>query len=146
MRVIVYTQKVHQFFLFVLYQFVCMQKADKLLQLFHLLLYNYLCSLFIAALSHADHVISGQVKLGTQYHYHMETHTVVVEPHEGGFKVQSATQWVTRVQAAVAMVMNIPVSSVDVSVKRVGGSFGAKTTRPNMVAAACALGASITGR
>ena len=105
-----------------------------------------LCIIYIAALSHADHVITGEVELGTQYHYHMETHTVVVVPNEGGFKVQSATQWVDRVQAAVAMVMDVPASSVDVSVKRVGGSYGAKTTRPNMVAAACALGASITGR
>ncbi|XP_064388596.1 xanthine dehydrogenase/oxidase-like [Halichondria panicea] len=99
-----------------------------------------------AAMSGADHVITGKVELGSQYHYHMETHTAVVIPDEGGFKVQSATQWVDRVQAAVAMVMNIPASSVDVSVKRIGGAYGAKTTRPNLVAAACALGASVTGR
>ncbi len=97
-------------------------------------------------MSSADHVITGKVELGSQYHYHMETQTAVVVPDEGGFKVQSATQWVDRVQAAVAMVMKIPASSVDVSVKRIGGAYGAKTTRPNLIAAACALGASVTGR
>ncbi len=89
-------------------------------------------------MSSADHVITGKVELGSQYHYHMETQTAVVVPDEGGFKVQSATQWVDRVQAAVAMVMKIPASSVDVSVKRIGGAYGAKTTRPNLIAAACA--------
>ncbi len=91
-------------------------------------------------------MITGQVELGAQYHYHLETHTAVVVPDEGGFKVQSATQWIDRVQAAVAMVMDVPASAVDVSVKRVGGAYGAKTTRPNMVAAACALGASASYR
>ena len=38
------------------------------------------------------------------------------------------------------------VSSVDVSVKRVGGAYGSKITRPNIVAAACALGAHVTRR
>lgn len=36
--------------------------------------------------------------------------------------------------------------SVDVSVKRVGGAYGSKITRPNLIAAACALGAHVTRR
>jgi len=76
----------------------------------------------------------------------METHTAMVIPSEGEFKVYSATQWVERVQSAVASVLGVPASAVDVSVKRIGGAYGAKTTRPNLVAAACALGASVTGR
>ena len=91
-------------------------------------------------------MISGQVECGSQYHYHIETQTAVVIPQEEGFKVHSSTQWVDRVQAAIAIVLDVPVSSVDVSVKRVGGAYGAKTTRPNLIAAACALGASVTGR
>ena len=91
-------------------------------------------------------MISGQVECGSQYHFHMETHTAVVIPDEGGFKVHSSTQWADRVQAAVAIVLDIPASSVAVTVKRVGGGYGAKTTRPNLIATACALGASVTGR
>ena len=36
--------------------------------------------------------------------------------------------------------------SVDVSVKRCGGAYGAKITRANLTAAACALGAHATKR
>ena len=36
--------------------------------------------------------------------------------------------------------------SVNVSVKRVGGGYGAKVSRSQHIAAACALGAYVTGR
>ena len=39
-----------------------------------------------------------------------------------------------------------PSLSIDVSVKRCGGGFGAKLTRSNLTAAACALGAFATQR
>lgn len=37
-------------------------------------------------------------------------------------------------------------SSVDVSVRRVGGAFGGKAKRPKFAAIACALGAHATKR
>ena len=37
-------------------------------------------------------------------------------------------------------------SSVDVSVRRVGGAFGGKAKRPKFAAIACALGAHATNR
>ena len=91
-------------------------------------------------------MISGRVTCGSQYHFHMETQTALVIPQEDGYTVYSASQWVDRVQSAIASVLAVPASSVDVSVKRIGGSYGAKITRSNLIAAACALGASVTRR
>lgn len=100
----------------------------------------------VGALSGADHVISGRVTCGSQYHYHLETQTALVIPQDDGYTVYSATQWVDRVQSAISSILAVPASSVDVSVKRIGGSYGAKLTRANLIGAACALGASVTRR
>lgn len=108
----------------------------------------FTCALFlyVAAIQNSDHVISGQISCGSQYHFTMETQTALVVPLEEGYTVYSATQWTDNVQAAVAGVLGIGASSVDVSVKRVGGAYGSKLTRANMIAAACAVGACTTGR
>ena len=119
-----------------------------------------------AALASADHVISGQVAVGYQYHFHLETHACLCVPTEDGYTVYSSTQWTANVQTAVAGVLGITNNrycplikrycklvrvhlspcSVDVSVKRCGGGFGGKISRPNLTAAACALGAHATRR
>lgn len=130
--------------------------------------YRYLVN--VAAMSKADMTIRGQIECGSQYHFTMETQAALVVPTEGHtYSVYSSTQWVGYVQAAVANVLGIPSSryvcigpwlltcgacmhaclsgrSVDVSVRRVGGGYGSKITRPNLIAAACALGAQITRR
>lgn len=91
--------------------------------------------------------LRGQIECGSQYHFTMETQTSLVVPNEGEtYSVYSATQWVTSVQAAVASVLGLENSSVDVTVKRIGGGYGAKLLRPNAIAAACALGAHSTRR
>lgn len=91
-------------------------------------------------------MISGCFTCGSQYHYHLETQTSLVIPREDGYTVHAATQWLDRVQSAIANVLAVPASSVDVSVKRIGGSYGAKFTRSNLIAAACAVGACVTNR
>lgn len=99
-----------------------------------------------AAIQHSDNVISGQTECGSQYHFHMETQTALVIPLEDCYTVYSATQWTDSVQAAVADVLGVSTSSVDVSVKRIGGAYGSKITRANLIAAACAVGAYATKR
>lgn len=98
------------------------------------------------AISKSDHVISGEVSCGSQYHVHMETHAALVTPEDDGYTVYSSTQWVTQVQFAVAAILGIPNNKVNASVKRVGGGYGAKITRSAQTAAACALGAYLTRR
>eukprot|EP00731_Ephydatia_muelleri_P028954 Em0020g598a len=99
-----------------------------------------------AAIATSAHVIEGEISCGTQYHFHMETHTTVCLPEDQGYTVYSSTQWTDLTQSAVATVLGIPVSSVDVRVKRLGGAYGAKITRGHQAAAACALGACLTRR
>jgi len=76
----------------------------------------------------------------------METQIALVVPLEEGYIVHSATQWTDNVQSAVAGVLGVPSSSVDVSVKRIGGAYGSKITRANLIAAACAVGAYASRR
>ncbi len=76
----------------------------------------------------------------------METQTAVVVPVEEGYSVFSATQWTDNVQSVVAGVLGVGASSVDVSVKRVGGAYGSKITRASMIAAGCAVGAHASRR
>jgi len=99
-----------------------------------------------AAISSSPHSIQGEVECGTQYHFHMETHTSLCIPEDDGFTFVSSTQWTALTQAAVSNVLGIPTSSVNVSAKRVGGAYGAKITRGHQIAAACGLGAYITKR
>ncbi|XP_026467613.1 indole-3-acetaldehyde oxidase-like [Ctenocephalides felis] len=88
-----------------------------------------------------DNIIRGTMEMGTQYHYTMETHVAICVPIEDGIDVYSSTQWIDAVQIAVADVLNIPVCKVNLAVRRIGGGYGMKISRSNLVAAACALAA-----
>jgi xanthine dehydrogenase/oxidase len=61
--------------------------------------------LSIAAITNSDHVISGEISCGSQYHFYMETHGCLCVPKEGGYEVYSSTQWPAEVQFGVAGVM-----------------------------------------
>ena len=79
-------------------QFFWIFKADVIMMLLLLL---------VAAFSKSDHVISGQVAVGYQYHFHLETHACLCVPTEDGYTVYSSTQWTANVQTAVAGILGI---------------------------------------
>ena len=58
----------------------------------------------------AEKVVQGRFKMGSQYHFHMETQTCIVSPMEDGFDVAVASQGVNMIQNIVAMALNIPVN------------------------------------
>ncbi|CAI8020059.1 Xanthine dehydrogenase/oxidase [Geodia barretti] len=99
-----------------------------------------------AAIAKSARTVEGTISCDSQYHFHMETQTSLVIPEAEGYMVYSSTQWTQRTQAAVAAVLGINNSSVDVSVRRVGGAYGGKITRSHWIAAACGLAAHATGR
>ena len=68
----------------------------------------FLLWLPLDAISKSDHVISGQIAVGHQYHFHLETHACLCVPEEEGYTVYSSTQWTANVQTAVAGVLGIP--------------------------------------
>lgn len=74
--------------------------------------------------------ISGHFEIpSTQYHYHMETQQCLCVPSEDGIEIYSSSQWNDTAQVAVAEVLNVPVNTVNMVVRRVGGAFGGKISR-----------------
>ncbi|KAJ9576511.1 hypothetical protein L9F63_025594, partial [Diploptera punctata] len=92
------------------------------------------------------HVIKGSFDFGSQYHYTMETQSTVVIPIEDGLDVYPASQWMDLVQIAVSRVLDIPESSINVKVRRLGGAYGSKISRSAVVTTACALAAHLLNR
>ncbi len=91
--------------------------------------------------------LQGTIATGEQSHFYFETQSVVVTPDEPGvFDVAVSTQDLASCQNAIAAALGIPAANVTVTVMRVGGGFGGKETRPPMIAAAAAVGASVTGK
>lgn len=67
----------------------------------------------------------------------------VCEPTEDGFKIECNTQWIDYLHRSVANVLGLENSScIDIQVKQVGGAFGGKLNRPNIVACAAAIAAN----
>ncbi|CAH1786918.1 unnamed protein product [Owenia fusiformis] len=95
-----------------------------------------------SAIKTAPKSIEGEITMETQYHMHMETQCCVAEPTEDqGLHVYASTQYCTGTQQGISQVLNMPINSIRVEVKRLGGGYGGKITRNFMVSTACALAA-----
>ncbi|SIS22813.1 xanthine dehydrogenase, molybdenum binding subunit apoprotein [Aquipseudomonas alcaligenes] len=100
-----------------------------------------------AALAAAPHRIKGQLEIGGQEHFYLETQIASVLPTEdGGMLVYSSTQHPTEVQKLVADVLGVPMHKVTVDMRRMGGGFGGKETQAASPACLCAVIAHLTGR
>ena len=99
------------------------------------------------ALESADHRLSGEVTLGGQDHFYLETHASWVIPApDGSYQVYAGTQHPTETQATIAHVLGMPRSHIVVTCLRMGGGFGGKETQANLMAAAAAVAAQKTGQ
>ncbi|KAJ8719472.1 hypothetical protein PYW08_011647 [Mythimna loreyi] len=85
------------------------------------------------------YVIKGEYKLESQFHFYMEPQTCIVRPTEDGLEVIASTQWLDLTNVAIAQCLNKPTNSVQVIVRRVGGSYGGKITRSSQIACAAAI-------
>lgn len=88
-----------------------------------------------------DVTVKGELEMGHQYHFFMEPHTTVAIPSEGGIQLYVATQWMDLVQIVVSNLLNLKNNEVQVKTRRVGGGYGGKATRCNLVAGSAALAA-----
>ncbi|XP_064182719.1 aldehyde oxidase 6 isoform X2 [Anguilla rostrata] len=100
------------------------------------------------AFGKADQVHKGQIHLGGQEHFYMETQSVLVVPsgEEKEMKVYLSTQYPALAQDSVAETLGIPSNRVYCHVKRMGGGFGGKVTKTSTLAAIAALAAWKTGQ
>ena len=100
-----------------------------------------------AALASAAHVFSGELEIGGQEHFYLETHAALALVDEAGqVFVQSSTQHPSETQDVVAHVLGRDANAVTVQCLRMGGGFGGKEWQPHGLAAIASLGAVLTGR
>ncbi|XP_034664113.1 xanthine dehydrogenase/oxidase [Drosophila subobscura] len=92
-----------------------------------------------APLAPGDVLGRGILELESQYHFTMEPQTTIVVPMDSVLQVWSSTQWMDGTQGAIAQMLKVNVNKVQLQVRRVGGAYGAKVTRGNLVACAAAL-------
>ena len=77
------------------------------------------------ALSEAEHVLEGDVRVGGQEHFYMETQACLVIPkgEQQEVEIVSSTQDVTIVQKFAARALGIPRNKIVSKVKRIGLFF-----------------------
>ncbi|XP_069851875.1 aldehyde oxidase 2 [Dipodomys merriami] len=94
-----------------------------------------------------DQIVEGEVHVGGQEHFYMETQRVLVIPttEDKELDIYVSTQDPAHVQKTVSSTLNIPINRITCHVKRVGGGFGGKVGRPAVFGALAAVGAIKTG-
>ncbi|MFY2507547.1 xanthine dehydrogenase molybdopterin binding subunit [Vibrio pectenicida] len=99
------------------------------------------------ALKQAKHIIEGELEIGGQEHFYLETQVSSAVPTEdGGVQVYASTQNPTEVQHKVAQVLNLPINKIIIEVRRMGGGFGGKETQAAIPACLAAVIAHQTKR
>ena len=100
-----------------------------------------------SALAAAPKILAGELSLGGQDHFYLETNAAWAETGEDGTVfISSSTQHPSEVQHIVAHLLALPMSSVVVECPRMGGGFGGKETQAAILASLAALAATKTGR
>lgn len=100
-----------------------------------------------AALADAPHRFVGELEIGGQEHFYLETHVSIALVDEAGqIFIQSSTQHPTETQEIAAHVLGRHSNEITVQCLRMGGGFGGKEFQPHGLAAVAALGATLTGR
>lgn len=99
------------------------------------------------ALKKCTHTLQGELEVGGQEQWYLETQIALAMPGEGKeLLVYSSTQHPSETQALIAEVMGIPKMEVEVQIRRMGGAFGGKETQANHVAIWACLLSKATGR
>lgn len=87
------------------------------------------------AIKQSKHHLNGTLVLGGQEHFYLESHIALAIPGDKDeLCLHSSTQNPTEVQKLIAEVLQIPMHSVEVVTRRMGGGFGGKETDSNQIA------------
>lgn len=94
--------------------------------------------------SEADFIVEGDVNIGGQEHFYLETNCAFVQPIENRqLEITSSTQNATETQMHCASACGLPASHVMSKVKRIGGGFGGKESRAAQFACPIAIAAHL---
>ena len=98
-------------------------------------------------LNESDYVLEGEVEMGGQDHFYLETQvTWTIPDGEGNYQVYCSTQHPSETQLILGRVLGIPRNHIVVTCVRMGGGFGGKESQANIGSAIAALASQKTGR
>ncbi|XP_076810087.1 xanthine dehydrogenase/oxidase-like [Clavelina lepadiformis] len=82
-----------------------------------------------------DHVISGECRIAGQEHFYLETQACLAVPkrEDGEMEILASSQNPTALQLDAASALGVECNKIVVRVKRMGGGFGGKETRYNVL-------------
>ncbi|ELU10726.1 hypothetical protein CAPTEDRAFT_113030, partial [Capitella teleta] len=77
----------------------------------------------------------GEMRVGGQEHFYMETHSCIAIPkgEDGEVEIISSTQNLNSAQKWGASALGVPMNRINAKAKRLGGGFGGKESRGNIV-------------
>ncbi len=91
--------------------------------------------------------VSGELHVGGQEHFYLETQASIAHRNENDeLVVHASTQHPSETQEIVARVLGLPKHEVVCQSIRMGGAFGGKEVQANLFAAIAAVAAEKTGR
>lgn len=95
-----------------------------------------------------DQILEGEIHIGGQEHFYMETQSMLVVPkgEDGEIDIYVSTQFPKYIQDIVAATLKLSANKVMCHVRRVGGAFGGKVGKTSILAAITAFAASKHGR
>ncbi len=95
------------------------------------------------AFKECDHVLEGEMRVGGQDHFYLETHNALAIPgEEDEMTIWSSTQNPNEAQLKAAEALGVPANRIVVKIKRMGGGFGGKESRSFTVSSAAAVAAA----
>ncbi|XP_058033739.1 xanthine dehydrogenase/oxidase [Ahaetulla prasina] len=95
----------------------------------------------------ADHIVEGEMYIGGQEHFYLETHCTIAVPkgEDGEMELFVSTQNLAKTQEFVANALGVPSNRILVRVKRMGGGFGGKESRSMILSTVVAVAAAKIG-
>uniref|UniRef100_A0A663MGR1 Aldehyde oxidase 1 n=1 Tax=Athene cunicularia TaxID=194338 RepID=A0A663MGR1_ATHCN len=95
-----------------------------------------------------DNIIEGEIHIGGQEHFYIETQSVLVVPkgEDKEMDVYVSTQHPAIIQVIQTASLGVPANRIMCHVKRVGGAFGGKLLKAGLLASVAAVAANKTSR
>ncbi|XP_072032537.1 xanthine dehydrogenase/oxidase-like [Amphiura filiformis] len=96
----------------------------------------------------SDHIIEGEVRIGGQEHFYLETQCSLAIPkgESNEMEIFMSSQSLSHTQHVIADCLGVPYNRVVCRSKRLGGGFGGKESRNFNFNAACAIAANKVNR